>query len=146
VGNNKSPLDEARGIALTLLDRLDRIAELTERQLIQDQNIYVTKVLNTLTDTAAQDTVKPPPGVMWLVRRIAVTSALNGGCALYLNEAQPQNLIDGSFTNAAMDAWAPSDGGLYIPDGNVLVIRFFNQPNNQVCTINLRITEIAISE
>jgi hypothetical protein len=140
-------LNEARGIAFGILDRLDRIEERLQRQLIRDQSIYVTKVLNTLTDTAAQDTVQPPPGVLWIVKRVAVTSGLNGGFAMYLNEAQPQNLIDGSFTNAAMDAWTPGDeNGLYIPDGNVLVLRFFAQPNNQPCTVNMRITEVQPKE
>jgi hypothetical protein len=132
---------EMRSIAHEALNWLGEIAESIKKQWIEENSLYVTKVLNTSTDTAAADTLGPPPGVIWQVKRFAVTGGVNGQFAIYLNEAQPQNLLDGEFTNAAM---AADETDIYVLPGSVLVVRFFNQPNNQVCTVNLRVVETSV--
>src|SRR5216117_1223513 len=139
--------NEARVISEAIIGSLERIAESAEKQLIRDQYRYINKILNVpATDTVVQDTVTPPPGVIWIVRRFGITGGVNGAFAVYLNEAQPQNLLDGSFANAAIDAWAVTGGGLYIPFGQSLVLRFYSQPNSQMCTVNLAITEVEVTE
>jgi hypothetical protein len=77
---------------------------------------------------------------------VSCTGAVNSGFAIYLNEVLPQNLLDGEFSNAAMAAWAPGGDGLYIPSGNTIILRFFAQVAAQVCTANLRITEVKVDE
>jgi len=139
-------INEGRLMLNHVIERLDRIIEATEQQYTLDQFTYIRRILQNPSDVVAQDVIQLPPGVLWKIRRFAVTGGANGQFAVYLNEAQPQNLLDGSFSNAAMDAWAPSGDGLYIPQGNQLVLRFFNQPVNQLCTVNMRVTEIKVAE
>ena len=135
-----------RSYAGALLEKLDKLIERAEHDFIRRNMLYQRKIISADSTGVAADTLNPPPGVDWLILRVAVTGGANGQVAFYLNEAQPQNLIDGSFSNAAMDAWAPTGGGLYIPQGNTLVIRFFNQPVAQVCTCNFKIDEIYQNE
>lgn len=133
--------DEARGVALAIMDRLDLIVHVLEEQDIEEHFRYIPAVLNSGATDEAQTTLTPPPGHHWRVRRYAIVGSVNGGFALYLNEAQPQNLLEGNFDNSAMAADATD---IWIPAGNALVVRFFLQPANQVCTVNLQVTEITL--
>lgn len=137
-------INEGRVLLNGVLDKLDEVIESVQRQYERENFVYRRMVLPAADATGTtQDQIVPPPGTLWKIRRITVTGGANGQAAFYLNDVQPQNLLDGSFSNAALDAWAPGGDGLYIPSQNPLVVRFFNQPVNQICTVNLRITQVS---
>jgi len=103
---------------------------------------YLSGTINTGASSFVETNLTPS-NVAWLVQRVAITGATNGGCSLYLNSSSsPANLIDGEFVNAAIAAWTPGDKGLYIPKGSTLVVRFFNQPASQDCTYNIRVATL----
>jgi len=112
--------------------------------LLNEGRVIAESVLAGQTDVEVPFT--PAPGVMWKVRRIAVTGLDGGAVAFYLNAIQPQYLLDGEFNNAGIAAWAPSGDGLYIPQGNTLIAHFYGQAAGQTVTVNLRVTEIKVAE
>jgi hypothetical protein len=131
---------EARALATEVINRLTDVVELTQQQLSQDQKVYRRAVLQVAaTDSAVQQDLTPPPGVIWNIEHYAVTSGPGGGFALYVDDVQPQNLVDGEFGTAEI---AADDTTVVIAEGSRLILRFYSQPGGQVCTVNLLITEI----
>jgi hypothetical protein len=134
---------EARGIAHEVLGWLNEIAEQVKKTWTESNTLYRGEVMNTAGDTAVESIIGPPPGVIWRVKRLAITSGANSGFAVYRNETQPQNLVEGEFNNAQIAAF---DTDIIVYAGQRLVLRFFGQPVQQVCTVNLRIDETAVEE
>lgn len=142
VRSNGTAMDEARNVASQIITQLDRIAERVEEQITRDQYIYSTGVGSAGADGDIAISMGPVRnGVMWIVERYAVTQAVGGAVAFYLDEVQPQNLVE-----IEQNAIAADFTDIYVPSGRNLIAHFYSQPVNQVCTVNLRIKEIVTNE
>lgn len=139
-------IEEAREAVGHLSLRLEQILEHLEDRFASEQYAYKSDLANTGSATDCTITLTPPPGVIWKVRRIACTSAAaSGAVAVYLDSIDPLNLVD-AVQNPAITAWGPGGGGIYVPAGRPLLFHFFSQGNNQVCTVNIRVTELEVDK
>lgn len=135
--------EEARTVASVIITQLSQIAERLEEQTTRDQFIYVQQT--AIISAAGDVEINIGPirnGVLWIVERYAVTCGAGGTVAFYLDEIQPQNLVEVE-SNATL---AAEDTDIYVPSGRNLIAHFYGAAIGSACTVNLRVKEIVTSE
>lgn len=93
------------------------------------------QTVNTGATSEGQVTILAASPSARRISRVAITSGLNTGFALYVGSVAAANMVDGEFGNAAIAAWQTD---LYLPPNTALIARFYSQPQFQDCTVRVR--------
>lgn len=136
--------------AEAVLDSLDRLGELVseavdraEREREREQLRYVElAVMVAAGDTDAQAEVEVPAGAYWLIERVATTCTPGGDLAVYLDNRDPRKLIDYD-PDPSINARDPK---LHAGEGRRLLFHFYNVAAGDLCTVNLRVRQLAVGE
>ena len=101
-----------------------------------DQQRFVGAKQGTADGAGDLELVLGSPGLgfAWLVERISVTGG--GACDFFVNDTQPQNLVD--YTAAATKDIADEFSPIYVPGGQAFIAVFSGAGAATVCTVRFQ--------
>lgn len=130
--------------AVVLNERMQRIegylaalAGDIEAELVEDQFVTKGETVTTGAKKEVDISFRASSGYAWRIRTVGVTGGEKGNCAVYLNAVAPQNLLgvlSPTLLKAESIRW-------YVPRGGTIIFHFYEQPENQICTVSFQAEE-----
>jgi hypothetical protein len=125
------------------LERIEaRLAALSgdiEAEIEEDQFVAKGESATTGAKKEVDISFRASGGFAWRVRTVGVTGGPTGNCAVYLNAVTPTSLLgvlSPTLLKTENIRW-------YVPRGGTLIFHFYEQPENQVCTVSFQAEEFA---
>lgn len=148
LGNGQA-LSRAEGYADSIIERLDEVVKHTRAEQLREQYKYVPLSAIVTAGTSIDLITSPAPGAYWEVQRYVITCKIPGTeLYVYLNDTQPQFLVDVVASMGAGNSFAvtPGDPLIYVPPASRLIFRFNGVTVGDLCVVNLRVKESIIGE
>lgn len=116
--------------------QLTELAEQITAQLSENTRAHFSGVADTGATTTATVTLQATAGTAWILHSVALTSGTGGACNIYLNGADPTQLL---AVVASATIYSDKQMEIYVPQGQALVFVFTGQPNNTPCIVSAQV-------